>query len=114
MYYIKKFISYILTCILVLTLSGYTFASSTQNEKFEIVTVTSDSDKATPNAVVTMTKEIVNEYPNSYSIPSRVNYSEYNSGIWWSGTLYLVSPVQYYPSTGTYRATFRGTLYGNT
>lgn len=71
-----------------------------------------DSSTVTPRAVVSKYKENVTiTYNTLEEIPEGYYYTEFSGGLWWSGTLYLISARK---TSAGYMASYSGTLFANT
>ena len=76
--------------------------------------VINDADSSTeiPKAVVSKLKEnVVITYDTLEEVAESYYYTEFSGGLWWSGTLYLISTKK---TSAGYMAFYSGTLFANT
>lgn len=103
---VKKFLV-ILICLILLMIPMQVSASAAGVQTHESI---SPDGTSTPYIIVNREKTVINTYSSYSSIPESISYSEYDSGAWWHGILFLDS-VQ---NNGTYwTATFTGHLQAN-
>lgn len=69
-----------------------------------------DENQVTPRFVHTYQKIVTMVYEDYDSIPASIEYKEYKTESWFTGTLHLQSVVR--QSDGTWLATYRGLLQG--
>lgn len=108
----KKFL--ISALALSLSLTNITLpvrASELADNNSTIVTADTNLSNASARIVHSYQKTVTKSYSSLDSIPESIPYSEYNMSTWFSGTLYVSTVTR--TSSGSYTATFTGTLIGN-
>ncbi|MEG1993637.1 MAG: hypothetical protein RR048_01880 [Oscillospiraceae bacterium] len=108
----KRFISAALAVAMLGAMSTSAFAG------MDISSLGTEKETEIPNIIVRapmyVEKTIYKSYNKGENIPDQIYYEEYDSGVWWKGTLHLQSTrrvgneINYY-----FEAKFTGTLHAN-
>lgn len=98
----KKIIAVILSMTLLFSMSSLTFAAENGNEIIK---------EGVARITISYQKTVIKHYSNPDSIPTTIYYTEFSNEYktTCSGTLSLISVV---PASGSYQATYRGTMRG--